>query len=343
MKALVLRDYNHLSYDDVPTPESGPDEVLIAVKACGICGSDVHGMDGSTGRRRPPIIMGHEAAGTIARVGERVNGWKAGERVTFDSTVYCGACAFCRRGEVNLCENRRVLGVSCAEYRQHGAFADYVVVPERILYRLPDALSFEHAALLEPFTIALHAARRKPAALNDTAVIVGAGMIGIALLQVARLSGFGRTIVVDTAADRLELARRIGANEIIDSSRADPLAEILRLTNGAGADHVFEAVGVAPTVDLAIRAARRGGTVVLVGNVAPNVELPLQVVVTRELSLLGSCGSAGEYPVALDLMSRGALDPKPLLSAVAPLREGSAWFQRLHARERGLLKVVLVP
>jgi L-iditol 2-dehydrogenase len=343
MKALVLRAYNDLHFEEVPTPEPAPNEVLIAVKACGICGSDVHGMDGSTGRRRPPIVMGHEAAGTIARVGERATGWRAGERVTFDSTIYCGACAFCRRGEVNLCENRRVLGVSCEDYRQPGAFAEFVTVPPRILYRLPEALSFEHAALLEPFTIALHAARRRPAALNDTAVIIGAGMIGIALLQVARLSGFGRIIVVDVAADRLALAAKLGAHATIDSSQQDALAEILRATGGAGADQVFEAVGMATTVDLAIRAARKGGAVTLVGNVSPNVELPLQVVVTRELSLFGSCASAGEYPVAIDLMARGALDPRPLLSAVAPLRDGAAWFQRLHAREAGLLKVVLVP
>jgi len=343
MKALVLREYNRLSYDDVPEPSVVPDEVLVAVKACGICGSDVHGLDGSTGRRRPPIVMGHEAAGVIARVGERVRGWAVGDRVTFDSTISCGACPHCRRGEVNLCDHRRVLGVSCEDYRQAGAFADYVAVPQHILYRLPDALSFEHAALIEPFTIALHAVRRKPATLNDTALIIGCGMIGLALLQVAKLSGYGRIFVVDAAADRLALAAALGATATINSVATDPLAEILRLTCGTGADHVFEAVGVAPTVDLSVRAARKGGAVTLVGNVAPSVALPLQLVVTRELALFGSCASAGDYPACLDLMARGALDPVPLLSAVAPLAEGAAWFRRLQVREPGLLKVILAP
>src|SRR5690242_18449881 len=160
MKALVLEDYKRFAYEDVPTPTPGNRDVLVAVKACGICGSDVHGMDGSTGRRRPPIIMGHEASGVVAQIGKNVNGWKEGDRVTFDSTIYCGECDFCRRGEINLCERRRVLGVSCEDYRQDGAFAEFLPVPQRVLYRLPSDVPFDHAALIEPFAIALHAVRR---------------------------------------------------------------------------------------------------------------------------------------------------------------------------------------
>ncbi|MBL9193133.1 MAG: galactitol-1-phosphate 5-dehydrogenase [Opitutaceae bacterium] len=343
MQALVLTDKKQFELQSLPTPTPGPDEVLIAVRACGICGSDVHGMDGSTGRRRPPIVMGHEAAGVIAGLGANVTGWRAGDRVTFDSTISCGHCPHCRRGEVNLCDHRRVLGVSCEEYRQAGAFADYVVVPARILYRLPDALSFEEAALIEPFTIAFHAVRRHPVRLNDSALIIGCGMIGLALLQTTRLAGFGRIVAVDTASDRLRQAKELGADDIVNSAEGDVLATLLRLTEGRGFDHVFEAVGIAPTVDLAVRAARKGGAVTLVGNVTPSVPMPLQLVVTRELSLAGSCASAGEYPACLDLMARGALSAKPLLSAVAPLREGASWFDRLYQREPGLLKVILAP
>lgn len=343
MQALVLTDKKQFELQSLPTPTPGPDEVLIAVRACGICGSDVHGMDGSTGRRRPPIVMGHEAAGVIAGLGANVTGWRTGDRVTFDSTISCGHCPHCRRGEVNLCDHRRVLGVSCEEYRQAGAFADYVVVPARILYRLPDALSFEEAALIEPFTIAFHAVRRHPVRLNDSALIIGCGMIGLALLQTTRLAGFGRIVAVDTAADRLRQAKELGADDIVNSAEGDALATLLRLTEGRGFDHAFEAVGIAPTVDLAVRAARKGGAVTLVGNVTPSVPMPLQLVVTRELSLAGSCASAGEYPACLDLMARGALSAKPLLSAVAPLREGASWFDRLYQREPGLLKVILAP
>jgi threonine dehydrogenase-like Zn-dependent dehydrogenase len=343
MKALVLKAYKQFAYEDVPDPEPGPYEVLVAVKACGICGSDVHGMDGSTGRRRPPIIMGHEAAGIISRVGNRVAGWGAGDRITFDSTIYCGQCASCRRGMINLCDRRRVLGVSCEDYRQNGAFAELVAVPQHILYRLPDGLAFEHAALVEPFAIALHAIRRAPPTLNDTVVVVGAGMIGLALVQALSQTGCGRLIVVDIAGDKLALAAKCGATNLINSSAEDARAAILRLMQGLGADLVFEAVGVAATVDLALGCLRKGGTATLVGNVTPKTEFPLQNVVTRELTIYGSCASQGEYPACLDMLARGALRAVPLISATAPLAEGAAWFDRLYRKEPGLLKVVLKP
>src|SRR5215475_11158959 len=234
MKALVLKEYLKLSYEDVPKPKCQPGEVLVAVEACGICGSDVHGMDGSTGRRRPPIIMGHEAAGRVVEVGSKVTTWKGGERVTFDSTVYCGACEFCRRGEINLCNQRRVLGVSCEDYRQHGAFAEYVAVPEHILYRLPEGLPFEHAALVEPFTIALHAVGRSRVRGSDTVVVIGCGMIGLAVMQTARQSGYKRIIAVDVVDEKLALAARLGANETINSAKVDAVQEILHRTSGAG-------------------------------------------------------------------------------------------------------------
>jgi L-iditol 2-dehydrogenase len=208
---------------------------------------------------------------------------------------------------------------------------------------LPDTLTFEQAALVEPFTIAFHAVGRSPATLNDTAVVVGCGMIGLALVQAARLSGFGRIIAVDVVPEKLALAGALGATDTVNSAALDAAQEILRLTNGVGADRVFEAVGLGVTVDLAVRCARKGGVVILVGNVAPKTELPLQVVVTRELTLYGSCSSAGEYPACLEMMARGALQTRPILSAVAPLADGASWFDRLYRQEPGLLKVVLTP
>jgi L-iditol 2-dehydrogenase len=340
MKALVLKEYRKFSYEDVPIPAFGAEQVLVAVKACGICGSDVHGMDGSTGRRRPPIIMGHEAAGVIAEVGAEVKGWWRGQRVTFDSTIYCGECEFCQRGEVNLCDQRRVIGVSCDEYSQNGAFAEYVAVPQRVLYSLPEAIPFEHAALIEPFAIALHAVRRATVNSASVAVVIGCGMIGLALIQILRAKGCKNIIALDVAPEKLAQARTLGASHVIDSSKAS-VEKILSLTNGQGADITFEAVGVGATVDLAVRCVRKGGSVVLVGNVSPKVELPLQLAVTRELSIFASCASAGEYPACLEMLASGSINAAPLLSSVAPLREGAAWFERLYAREPGLLKVVL--
>jgi len=244
---------------------------------------------------------------------------------------------------VNLCENRRVLGVSCEDYRQHGAFAEFVAVPERILYKLPDGLPFEHAALVEPFTIALHAIRRLPPALNDTVVVVGAGMIGLALVQALSGAGCGKLIAIDIADERLATAAKFGATHTFSSSRQNVVKSILELTQGKGADIAFEAVGVTATVDLALRGVRKGGAVTLVGNVTPKIEFPLQTVVTRELTVSGSCASNGEYPACLEMMARGKLSAAPILSAVAPLAEGASWFDRLYRKEPGLLKVILSP
>lgn len=343
VKALVLTDYNVLEYTDVPEPPIGPRDVLVAVKASGICGSDVHGLDGSTGRRIPPVIMGHEAAGTVAQVGSEVTEWKPGDRVTFDSTIYCGECHFCRRGMTNLCDNRRVLGVSCEEYRQDGAFADCVAVPQHVLYRLPEGVSFEHAATVEPFAVAQHSVNRSPLSPGGVAVVVGAGVIGLCIIQCLRASGCERIVAVDLDRDRLALARRLGAENAFSPDSADVPAEILDFTEGRGADLAFEAVGITAAVQLAVNSVRKGGAVVLVGNISPTAELPLQATVTRELTLYGSCISKGEYPDCLKMMERGALSPDPLISATAPLAEGATWFERLRKREPGLVKVVLKP
>lgn len=343
MKALVLSEYKRLEIADLPQPRPAADELLIRIQACGICGSDVHGYDGSTGRRLPPIVMGHEAAGIVEQVGDAVDSFRAGDRVTFDSTVYCGQCFFCRRGEINLCDHREVIGVSTPAFRRMGAFAEFVTVPARIAYRLPDNMPFAHAALIEAVSVAVHAVALTPIKLNDTAVVVGAGMIGLLTLQAVRLAGAGEVFVLDVDQSRLELARGLGATRTFNSSNPDVIAQIVEQTSGRGADVALECVGISATVKLALDSVRKGGSVTLVGNVAPTVELGLQSAVTRQIRLQGSCASSGEYPACIALMSRGEIRVEPLLSAVAPLEEGPAWFERLYAREPGLLKVVLQP
>jgi L-iditol 2-dehydrogenase len=343
MKALILQEYNRFSYEEVPTPEPGEGEVLIQVKACGICGSDVHGMDGSTGRRQPPIIMGHEASGIIAEFGKNVTGWSKGDRVTFDSTVYCSKCLYCRRGQINLCDNRMVLGVSCNDYLRHGAFAEYVAVPQHILYALPEKVTFPQAAMTEALSIAFHAVRRTSIALNDIAVVVGAGMIGLLVIESLYVAGCGKIIAIDIDADRLSLACKLGADSAINAANCDAAAEVLKLTGDRGADIAFEVVGMTSTLRTAMASLRKGGCLTLVGNISPKVELALQSVVTREISIYGSCASCGEYPACLDMMSRGQIDVNSLISVVAPLSEGAEWFKRLYNKEKGLIKVILEP
>ncbi len=343
MKGMLLSAYKQLDVVDMPLPQPAEDELLIRIKACGICGSDVHGYDGSTGRRLPPIVMGHEAAGVVESVGSAVANFRPGDRVTFDSTVYCGKCFFCLRGDVNLCDNREVIGVSTPGFRRMGAFAEFVTVPARIAYPLPDNMPFEHAAMIEAVSVAVHAVSLTPIALEDSVVVVGAGMIGLLVLQAARLAGAGQVIVLDLDDTRLELARDLGATHTINSRSAEVIPQILSLTAGRGAEAAIECVGATIPVKLALDSVRKGGAVTLVGNVTPTIELGLQSVVTRQIRLQGSCASSGEYPACISLISRGAIRVDQLISAVAPLEDGPSWFHRLYEREPGLLKVVLEP
>lgn len=345
MKALELVEYEKFEYKEVPVPEIAPNEVLVRVAACGICGSDVHGMDGSSGRRIPPIIMGHEAAGTIEKLGGEVDcsQWSKGDRVTFDSTVYCGTCWHCRRGEVNLCDNRMVLGVSCGDYRRHGAFAEYVTVPQHILYALPDSITFEQAAMVEAVSVAVHAVARTPVQLNDSVVVVGAGMIGLLCLQAIKTAGCGKTFMVDLDESRLAVAKQFGADFCLNPSKVNVLETIQAETSGRGADLSMEAVGISASVKTAIGCLRKGGSCTLVGNLAKTVEMPLQAIVTRQITLIGTCASAGEYPACLNLIASGKIDVGPLISRVRPLEEGGEWFARLHKGEAGLTKVILNP
>jgi L-iditol 2-dehydrogenase len=340
MKALLLSEYRRLEVTDVATPKPQAGEVLLRVAACGICGSDVHGYDGSSGRRIPPIVMGHEAAGVVAAVGEGVAGFSKGDRVTLDSTVYCGECANCVRGDINLCDRREVLGVSCGDYRRAGAFAEFVSVPARIIHKLPDRLAFEDAALLEAVAVALHAVSLATIAPGSKALVVGAGTIGLLLQQALRVAGCSRVFVADPDRTRLTLSQKLGATEVVSESVEQRVSE---LTNGIGVDLVAEAVGKTESIATSIDCVRKGGTVILVGNITPEVKIHLQKVVSRQLRLQGSCASAGEYPRAIELMSTGEIQVKPLITAVAPLAEGPRWFERLYSREPNLMKVVLTP
>jgi threonine dehydrogenase-like Zn-dependent dehydrogenase len=343
MKALVLVEYNKLVYKDVPDPEPKGNEVLVKVMACGICGSDVHGLDGSTGRRIPPMIMGHEASGIIIKTGDDVKKWRSGDRVTFDSTVYPLDDWFTLEGMYNLSDNREVLGVSPGSYKRDGAFAEYVVIPQHILYKIPENVTFEQAAMTEAVAVALHSINISGIKTGDKCVVVGAGMIGIFIIKLLRMSGASKIISIDIVSGRLEQARKAGADFTFISSEENLDLKIQALTNGRGADISFEAVGKSETVNLAIELLRKGGKAVLVGNINPIVEFPLQKVVTRELKVLGSCAIRGEYEVVLTLLETGKINVDEQISVIAPLSEGATWFDRLYNRDQALNKVILKP
>ena len=343
MKALVLEEYMKLALKEVPDPVPGPREVLVEVRAAGICGSDVHGMDGSTGRRIPPVIMGHEASGIIRETGKDVTGWKVGDRVTFDSTIYDFDDWYARKGMYNLSDGRMVFGVSTATFKRDGTYAEYVAVPCHILYRIPENVSFTRAAMAEPAAVALHAVNITPVSVNDTAVVTGTGMIGLFLVQMLRLAGCTEIVAVDIDDDKLALAEKLGATIMLNPAKTDIAAEVRNITGNRGADIAFEAVGTGKAVNSAISTLRKGGVLTMLGNLSPTVEIPLQEVVTGQLRLQGSCAINGEYGPVLDLMARDLIDTDALISAEAPLSDGADWFARLYKKEKGLNKVILIP
>jgi L-iditol 2-dehydrogenase len=343
LKALLHTQAYVLEYCDVPDPVVGDEDVLVRVRACGICGSDVAGFTGKTGRRIPPIIMGHEAAGVVDRVGRGVPDFKPGDRICFDSTVYCNQCPACRQGLYNRCVSRQVLGVSTPQFRRHGAFAEFVAVPHWICVRLPDDMSFVQASLLEPASIGAHAANRPPIGRSDTVAVIGAGTIGLFILQAANGRGARTTIACDINEFRLDLARRVGADVYLNPGKIDLKSEIDRLTDGHGVDVAFEAVGYGQTFRQAISITKTGGYVVAVGNLEKETEFNLQELVSRELTFVGSYASSGEFRTCIGLIASGKINVGPLVSEVLPLKDGPAAFKRLLDGRENLLKVVLEP
>jgi L-iditol 2-dehydrogenase len=289
------------------------------------------------------MIMGHEASGVIIKVGTDVRGWKEGDRVTFDSTVYPLDDWYTLNGHYNLSDNREVLGVSPGTYKRDGAFAEYVSIPQHILYRIPENVSFEQAAMVEAVAVALHSINIAEIKTGEKCVVVGAGMIGNFILKLLKISGASTIIAIDNNPGSLEKALNAGANHTFLSGEADLHSRILTLTDGRGADISFEAVGKNESVNTAINVLRKGGRTVLVGNTSPKIDFPLQKVVTSELKILGSCANRGEYETVLTMLETGKLSVNDQVSAVVPLSEGAAWFDKLYKNAGDLNKVILLP
>jgi len=341
MKALVHTAPYKMELQEWPIPEYGPEDLLVRVKACAICGSDIKGYTGKTGRRQPPIIMGHEAAGIVEAMGKEAIGFSPGDRVCFDSTIYCRRCKYCMAGRRNLCENRQVLGVSEGTYRRHGAMAEYVVVPYWIAVHMPENLSFPQAALIETASIGVHAANRTPLQLNDTVVIIGAGAVGLVTLQAIRLKGAGKVIITDLSPARLELAKQLGADLTLRADAPNLLEQLRAAVGPDGADATIEAVGIQSTIDLALDITRPGGSLTLIGNVTPRVEMGLQSIVSREITIYGVCAS-NEYPDCVELVAAGLIKVDPLISEFARIEDGQEVFDRLYHGVEGNIRTVFI-
>lgn len=338
MRSLVFVAPGEMALQERPDPRPRAGEVVVAVRAAGICGSDVHGYLGVTGRRQPGVVMGHEAAGDVIEVGAGVTSVQPGDRVAVRSILPCGVCDRCRHGQPNICTDRRGLGMQF-----DGAFADRIVVPEQMLLLLPDTLSYSDGALIEPLAVAMHAVNRTPFDLMDFVVVIGAGAIGLLTLLAARLRGAGSIVVTDRNEHRLAMARSLGADQAINVDISDPVTIVRNATGGRGADAVFEAVGISATVAQSLATARSGGHVTWIGNSLPTVELSMQELVTRELTLRGVYAFNEEFDQAAAAIAAGWIDVRKLVERTAPLDLGPDLFRQLGAAELDAVKVILVP
>lgn len=317
-----------------PLPEAG--QVVVDVQAVGICGSDVHGFTGSTGRRTPGIVMGHEFAGTISRLGPDVDSYTRGDEVIVMPlySVAEGVDPY----PINRSPHRRLTGMN-----EHGAYAQQVAVRTSQLFPKPAGVSWQRAALCEPLAVTLHAARITPINPMQKVAVIGAGPIGLLAMLVARLKGAGTIFITDRSAHRLDLAEELGADVVINVDETDAAAAIQEMTGG-GVDVAFEAVGITPTAQQSINAVRNGGHITWIGNSARTIELDMQSVVTREMTVRGTYGfDETDFAAAIEALACGRLQVDPLVEKIAPLAHGPEIFRQLAAGESELVKVILQP
>ncbi|MCR4657865.1 MAG: alcohol dehydrogenase catalytic domain-containing protein [Lachnospiraceae bacterium] len=339
MKALVYEGPNKLNYTDVPevSPVSG--EVKLRIKACGICGSDVAGYQGLTGRRIEPMIMGHEFCGEVVECAEGVKNLKPGDLVAVYPVNFCGECEMCKKGDVHLCLNKRSYGVLA----ENGAFAEYLCVPEKCCFPVAEGVSPVIGSLMEPLAVAYRGVGHLGDLKGKSVFLAGTGTIGLLAMVCAKIKGAEKIFVSDMDDDRLKVAKSLGADVIINPGKNDPKEVVLEHTDGMGVDCAIEAVGIAPTVQQVMSVLRFSGKAVWIGNNRKMIEMNMQEVVTRELQIYGSfLYGYQEFGEVVALLNEGKLSVQPLISKEIRLDEAAVYFEKLKNHEDNLIKVVVV-
>jgi len=336
MKSVVFYGPNRFAVEDRPTPEVGEYDALVKVYACGICGTDVHILRGEH-IVRFPVVPGHEFSGEIVEVGGKVTNVSVGDRVTVDPNIVDNTCCFCRRGEIHLCENLTALGVN-----YDGGFAEFCRVPAVQAYKVPDSVSLDEAAMAEPLACCIHGIDRANIVPGGTVVALGAGSIGLLLIQLARIAGASRIIVSEPDERKRHLAARFGSDVQVDPSRQDVAAEVAELT-GVGADVVIECAGRLETAQLALKLARRGGTVLQFGVVSPDQLAAVSPydIYYRELTVRGSFVNPFTHARAIELLASKQVEVMPLVTHRFPLDEAARAFETAQGKDA--VKVLLVP
>lgn len=342
MRAQVLTEVRHFELKELPIPQINDDEVLVKIKYCGICGSDWGSYNGKYADEVAciPLTTGHEFYGTIEEVGKNAQDLKVGDRVTADICVTCGTCYHCRIGEPLLCSNFKQIGI-----HTDGGFAEYVKVPWKNIYKVPDEVSDEKAAFVEPLTACLNASHKMDCMISRSVVVIGCGL-GIMHAALARARGAAPVILVGDNPDRLQMAKDMGIDYTIDiSTGVDPIEEVMKLTNGVGADYVLEAVGHHSTYEQAFKMLRRGGKLEAFGICSDDdmASLPPAQFVTSEKKISGSCAGIGyDWGDVLTLLKYNRIDPTPMISMIVPLEELEVALHELRENQK-LIKVLVSP
>ncbi len=340
MKALVYHGPRDLRYEEVETPKPKKGEVLVRVKAVSICGSDLSGYKGGSAMRVPPLIMGHEFSGQIAALGEGVSGMKVGDRVGVVTNLYCGKCQDCKDGLQNVCDYRYIIGTTMKAGSYNGAMSDYVVAPAEKIMPLPDHVSYNECALVEPLSISLRATKHLGDIRGKTVAVFGSGPIGLMGIMCLKAAGVSKIIAIDVLDNRLKMAKDCGATDGVNS-KGDVQAEVRKLTGGLGVDIVFDAAGVPETVNTGIEIVRNGGTMMLVGMASPKIEIEYKHAVVKELKLLTSYMYTSEMREGLQMIIDGKLDVKKMITSVLPMSEGPRIFADLASGQSSDIKVIL--
>lgn len=340
MRALRYLGPKDLKVEELPMPEPGLGEVLLKIRAVGICGSDVHGYLGLTGRRIPPMTLGHEFSAEVVKLGEGVTTYQEGDGVIVQPINFCGTCANCVEGYTNMCLNKRFFGV----LTEDGAMAEYLNVPARLLYRLPESCTFEDGALAEPYAVGYGAVKKAGNLAGKNVLIIGAGAIGLCILQLVKLQNPASIMVSDLSDSRLKTALDFGADHVINPRKENDLEAISRFTGGRMADLSIEAVGVEATANQSVKALRMGGTAIWVGMSQKEMTINMQDVVVSARSVLGTFNyTHEEFGEVVEILGSGKLDTQKLISAKVSLEEAKEYFDRLHEQPDDYIKVLVDP
>lgn len=337
MKAAVLEGVKELEVKDVPVPEPKADEVLIKVNCCGLCGTDMKLWTGQYSANMP-VILGHEYAGEIVKVGEDVKGLKVGDKVVSDPNESCGACYWCRNAQPCFCNDLAAYGVL-----RDGGFAEFCIASEKGVYPMPDGLDFEIASFVEPVSCVVHAVDRIGYRPADNVVIIGGGPMGQIHLQFALQAGVNKVILVEPEESRMKMAKEFGADHVLNPKTEDIKKSVLELTNDLGADVVIEVVGHADTLEMGMSLAKKGGKIIVFGF-APEGEkasiIPFDVL-SRELTIMGAWVNPYSYSRALDVLASGKVDVTPLISSRVKLDDIMDGFNMMIEKPEGFMKALV--